>query len=78
MNRQNKRNAIPKHIAMVHCAQIRKENQQQWWNPIHWQCSICMKRSHGHPTKMAMGSAPGFRGCPLVNQRVDAEIWPRE
>ncbi|MBV7339326.1 hypothetical protein KFU94_66135 [Chloroflexi bacterium TSY] len=78
MDKQNVREPMPRHIAMVHCALVRKENQAQWWSFGHWQCWTCMKFGQGEPRKMLMSRTPGFRGCPLVNQRYDAELRAKQ
>ena len=54
------------------CRQVRQETRGKWWRAAWWQCAGCRRFSGGDPDKMCIGAAPGYRGCALVNRRLDA------
>lgn len=65
--------AIPLEVAQQLCAAIRAEERGRWWSAAHWQCWGCARFTGGDPQKMCMGSAPGWRGCALVNRRYERQ-----
>lgn len=60
--------SIPNEVALSICQQIRTEHSGQWWRAATWQCWGCVKFSKGDPAKMCFSSAPGNRGCQLINR----------
>ena len=63
--------AIPKEEALRLCAEIREENRHKRFSFAAMQCWGCVKFSKGDPAKMCLSSAPGHRGCNLINARYD-------
>ncbi len=62
---------IPRETALELCAEIRDQYRGKWWTLAGMQCIGCTRVSKGEVTKMCVSSAPGYRGCNLVNARYD-------
>jgi len=58
---------LSKDVALQLCEEIRQEKAGRPFT----QCWGCVKFSKGDPTKMCLSSAPGYRGCKLINERHD-------
>lgn len=63
--------AIPDEIARALCQQIRQENRRKWFSLARWQCWGCETFTRGVLTQMCLNSAPGNRGCNVLNDRYD-------
>ena len=64
-------NAIPDEIARTLCQQIRQENRHKWFSSARWQCWGCETFTQGVLRQMCLNSAPGNRGCSVLNDRYD-------
>lgn len=53
------------------CRQVQDEVRGKWWRSAWWQCAGCRRFGGGDPEKMCIAAAPGYRGCALVNRRLD-------
>jgi len=67
-------NDIPKDLAIQLCAEIRQQYKGKWWTFAGMQCMGCSLASKGDLAKMCVSSAPGYRGCGLVNRRYDQQV----
>ena len=59
---------IPRAVALKICIEILREGPY----PVRAQCRRCLRASKGDLVRMCLGKVPGYRGCPLVNERFDA------
>ena len=64
---------IPKDGALQLCAEIRQQYQGKWRTLPGLQCMSCNAATKGDMTKRCVSSAPGYRGCNLVNTRYDRQ-----
>ncbi len=64
-------NAIPDEIAQTLCEQIRAEHRYKWFSFARWQCWGCETFTKGVMSQMCLNSAPGNRGCALLNLRYE-------
>ncbi len=62
-------NPMPDEIARTLCQQIRHENHHKWFSFARWQCWGCETFTQGVLTQMCLNSAPGNRGCSVLNDR---------
>jgi hypothetical protein len=53
------------------CQQVQAEVRGKPWSAAWWQCWGCRRFSGGDPEKMCIAAQPGYRGCELVNRRVE-------
>ncbi len=65
---------IPYDTALQLCIKIRSEHRMKWWTFAHWQCWGCVKLSQQTSEQKCFASAPGRRGCQLVNERYDRSV----
>jgi hypothetical protein len=67
--------ALTRIQAIALCDQVRAANRGRWWSAAWWQCWGCIRSTGGtedaYADKRCIGSAPGYRGCALVNALAD-------
>ena len=63
--------AFTREAVMQACEAIRQEQRPKWWTAAHWQCWGCTTFTKGDLEKRCFASAPGNRGCELVNRRLE-------
>jgi hypothetical protein len=72
MEKASTASAIPAHVALQLCEEIRKENNGKFrWTA--WWCWGCATFCKGDPAKMCFSSHPEYRGCAQVNDRYDRQ-----
>jgi hypothetical protein len=68
---------LDRDIAIRICQQVQAETRGKPWSAAWWQCRGCRRFSHGDPEEMCIAAKPGYRGCELVNQRLETAPKPR-
>ena len=63
-----------KEAALQLCTEIRQEYNGRWWTLAGMQCMGCNAATKGEDSKRCLNGAPGYRGCNLVNARIDRMI----
>ena len=68
---------LDRDTAIAICQQVQAETRGKPWSAAWWQCWGCRRFSHGDPEKMCIAAKPGYRGCELVNQRLERAPKPQ-
>jgi hypothetical protein len=61
--------AIPLEVALRLCEEVLEANRHRLLDLAAWRCRECAYDSHGDSASRGFSTAPGNRGCPMVNQR---------
>ncbi len=67
---------LERDLALELCEEIRHEYRGRWWTLAGLQCWGCVTFTGGDASKFCFNSAPGFRGCALVNARYNQLLKP--
>ncbi len=62
---------LDRDTAMGTCQQVQAEVRGKRWSAAWWQCWGCRRFSGSDPEKMCIAAKPGYRGCELVNRRLE-------
>jgi hypothetical protein len=62
---------LDRDTALGICQRVQAEVRGKPWSAAWWQCWGCRRFSGGDPEKMCIAAEPGYRGCELVNRRLE-------
>ena len=68
---------LDRDTAIEICQQVQTEIRGKPWSAAWWQRWGCRRFSRGDPEEMCIAAKPGYRGCELLNRRLETAPTPR-